>query len=91
VPATFDEIRVKQYIYDNCLSSNLISIALAYFLNPLHPGPKCPIQFFLIVIRQKLLQAIKELVVINHLNAFKFCFTVENQQKSLGAKSGTSS
>jgi hypothetical protein len=64
---------------ENYLSSNITSIALAYFLNPLHSDLKYLIQLFLINARQKLLQAIEKLVVINHLNAFKFCFTIENK------------
>jgi hypothetical protein len=72
-PDTSDEIRVKQYC-ENYLSSNVVSIVLVYFLNPLHSGPKYLIQFFLIDTRQTTLQEIKGLIVINHLNAFKFLF-----------------
>jgi hypothetical protein len=54
------------------------SIALAYSSNLLHPGLKYSIQFLLNNIRQKFLQAIEKLVVVNYLNIFKFYFTGGN-------------
>jgi hypothetical protein len=46
---------------ENCLSSDVVSIALAYLLNPSHPSPKYAIQFFLINTPQNLLQTLKKL------------------------------
>jgi hypothetical protein len=46
-------------IDENYLSSDLVSIALIYFLNQLHPSLKYAIQFFLIDTSQNLLQALK--------------------------------
>jgi hypothetical protein len=65
--------------YENHFSSNVISSAWTYFLNPLYPGPKYLIQFFLIDISQKILQAIKVSVVVNHLDDFKFLFYDKKQ------------
>jgi hypothetical protein len=41
------------------LSSDVISIVLAYFLNPLHRGLKYAIAFFLVHIPQNLLQGLE--------------------------------
>jgi hypothetical protein len=75
-------------IDENYLSSDVVSIALAYFLNPPHPSLKCAIQFFLIDISQNLLQGLKKLVLVSHLNPFEFFFHYRKQGEVTGAKSG---
>jgi hypothetical protein len=49
----------KTFIYKTCLSSDVASIAFAYFLNSLHPSLKYAIQFSLIQTPQNPLQALK--------------------------------
>jgi hypothetical protein len=44
----------------NYLSSDVISIAFAYFLNPPHPNLKCAIQFFLTDNSHNLLQGLEK-------------------------------
>jgi hypothetical protein len=46
-------------IDENYLSSDIVSIAFAYFLNPLQPSLKYIIEFFLIDTPQMLLQRVK--------------------------------
>jgi hypothetical protein len=46
-------------IDEHDLSSDVLSIVLAYFLKLLHPSLKYTIQFFLINISQNLLQGLK--------------------------------
>jgi hypothetical protein len=61
------------------LLSDVVSIALAYFLNLPHPSLKYDIQFFLIDIPHNLLQGLKKLVLVSHLNPFEFSFIVRNK------------
>jgi hypothetical protein len=61
-------------INENYLSFDVVSIPLAYFLNSPHPSLKYAIQFFLIYIPQNLLQALKKLVLVSHLNRFELFF-----------------
>jgi hypothetical protein len=58
---------------------------LAYFLNPLHLGPKNPIQFVAIDIPENSMQALKQLVIVSH--PFEFFLPVENKKKSIWIKS----
>jgi hypothetical protein len=67
------------------LSSDIVSIALAYFLNPPHPSLKCAIQFFLIDTSQNLSQRVKQRVLVSHLNPFEF-FHCKKQVEVTGAK-----
>jgi hypothetical protein len=64
---------------ENNLSSDIVSIAWAYFLNPPHPSLKYPIQFFLIDTLQNLLQTFKKLVLVSHLNPFELFFNCRKQ------------
>jgi hypothetical protein len=66
-------------IDENYLSFDVVSIALAYFLNSLHLSLEYAIQFFLIDILQNLLQGFKKLVLVSHLNPFEFSFTIGNK------------
>jgi hypothetical protein len=66
-------------INENYLSSDVVSMAFAYFLNSPHPSLKYAIQFFFIDPPQNLVQALKKLVLISHLNPFEFSFTVGNK------------
>jgi hypothetical protein len=61
------------------LSSDVVSIALTHFLNTLHPSLKHAIQFSLIDTPQSLLQALKKLILVSHLNPSEFSFIVENK------------
>jgi hypothetical protein len=56
------------------LSSDIVSIAFAYFLNPPHSSLKYAIEFFLIDTPQHLLQGPKKLILVSHLNPFEFFF-----------------
>jgi hypothetical protein len=69
------------------LSSDVVSIALAYFLNLLDPSLKYAIQFFLIDISQNLLQRLKKLILVNHLDLFEFFFHSREQIEVTGVKS----
>jgi hypothetical protein len=69
----------RNNIDGNCLSTDVASIALAYFLNPPHPSLKYVIQFFLINNPQNLLQALKQPVLVSHLNPFEFFFQCRKQ------------
>jgi hypothetical protein len=73
---------------DNCFSSHVLSIALTDFLNPPHPSLEYAIQFFLIDTFENLLQALKKLVLVSHLNPFEFFFCCRKQIEITGAKSG---
>jgi hypothetical protein len=54
-------------------------IVLAYFLDLLHLSLKYAIQFLLIHTPENLLQGLKTLVVISHLNPFEFFFDRRKQ------------
>jgi hypothetical protein len=58
----------------SCLSSDLASIVLAYFVISPHPSLKYAIRFLLIQTAQNLLQALTELVLVSQLNPFEFFF-----------------
>jgi hypothetical protein len=75
-------------IDENCLSSDVVSIAFAYFLNPPHPSLKYVIQFLLVNNLQNLLQGLKKLVLASHLNSLELSFIVGNKKKSLEIKLG---
>jgi hypothetical protein len=64
-------------IDQNYLSSDVVFIVLTSSLNPLHPSLKYVIQFFLINTFQNLLQALKKLVFVNHLNPFEFFYCMK--------------
>jgi hypothetical protein len=49
----------RTFIDETCLSSDVSSIAFAYFLNSAHPSLKYAIQFLLIQTSQNTLQALK--------------------------------
>jgi hypothetical protein len=66
-------------IDENYLSPDVVSIALTYFLNPPHSRLKYAIQFFLIDTPQNLLQVLRELVLVSHLNPFELFVTVRNK------------
>jgi hypothetical protein len=74
-------------INGNCLSSDVVSIALAYFLNSPHPSLKYAIQFLLIQTPQNLSQALKKLVLVSQLNSFVFFFDCRKQVEVTGARS----
>jgi hypothetical protein len=64
---------------ETCLSSDVASIAFAYFLNSAHPSLKYAIQFLLIQTPQNPLQAFKKLVVVSQVNPLKFFFDRRKQ------------
>jgi hypothetical protein len=74
----------KTKIDENYLASDIVSFALTYFLNPPHPSLKYAIQLFLINIAQNLLQALKKLIIVSHLNPFKFLFYCRKQVEVIG-------
>jgi hypothetical protein len=74
----------KTNIDENYLSSDVVSITLAHFLNPLHPSLKYVIQFFLIDTSRNLLQALKKLILVNHLNPFEFFVDCRKQVEVTG-------
>jgi hypothetical protein len=61
-------------IKENYLSSDIVFIVLAYFLNLLHPSLKYAIHSFLIDTIQDLLQGLKKLILVSHLNPFELFF-----------------
>jgi hypothetical protein len=69
----------KSILYKNCLSSDVVSIALTYFLNSPHPSLKYAIQFFVIETIQNPLQALKKLVLVSQVNPFEFFFDGRKQ------------
>jgi hypothetical protein len=69
----------------NCLLSGVVSIALADFLNSLHSSLKYAIQFLLIQILQNLLQSLKKLAIVSHLNPFEFFFDCKKQVEVTGS------
>jgi hypothetical protein len=66
-------------IDEKYLASDVVFIALAYFLNPLHLSLKYTIQFFLVNTPQNLLQAFKKLVLVRQRNPFEFFFVYRKQ------------
>jgi hypothetical protein len=72
---------------ENHLSFDLVPIVLARFLNPPHPSLNHAIQFVLIDIPQNLLQGLKKLVLVSHLNLFEFFFHWKKQVEVTGVKS----
>jgi hypothetical protein len=73
-------------IDENYLSSDVVSIALAYFLNLLHPSLEYAIQFFVIDTPQNLLQGLKKLVLVSHLNPLEFFFHCRKQAEVTGGQ-----
>jgi type III secretory pathway component EscU len=69
----------RTFIHKNCLSSDVISIASTYFLNSVYPSLKYGIQFLFIQTPQTLLQALKKLILVSHLNPFEFFFNCRKQ------------
>jgi hypothetical protein len=76
----------RTFIDETCLSSDVASIAFAYFLNSAHRSLKYAIQFLLIQTPQNPLQALKKLVLVSEVNPFEFSLMVENKYKSLVAR-----
>jgi hypothetical protein len=70
----------------NYLSSHLVSIALAYFLNLLRPSLKYAIQFVLINTLQSALRAFKKLVIVSHLNPSESLFHCRKQIEVIGSQ-----
>jgi hypothetical protein len=66
-------------IDESYLVSDVVSIALTYFLNSRHSSVKYAIQFFLSDIPQNLLHALKKLVLVSYLNPFEFFFHCRKQ------------
>jgi hypothetical protein len=71
---------------ENYLSSDVVSIALAYFLNPLHLSLKNAIQFFLIDTPQNLLQWLRKLALVSHLNLLELFFDCRRQVEVTGSQ-----
>jgi hypothetical protein len=69
----------------NYLSSDIVSIAFAYFLNPPLSSLKYAIQFFLINTPQNLLQDSK-MVLVSYLNPFEFFFHYRKQVEINGGQ-----
>jgi hypothetical protein len=76
---------------ENYLLPDIVSIALAYFLNLPHPSLKCVIQFLFIQTPHNLLQALKKTVFIGHLNPLEFFVRSMKQVEITGAKSDSQS
>jgi hypothetical protein len=70
---------LKSLLDKNCSSSDLVSIALTYFLKSPHPSLKYGIQFFVIETIQNPLQAFKKLVLLSQVNPFEFFFDGRKQ------------
>jgi hypothetical protein len=62
-----------------CLSSDLSSVAFAYFLSSAQQSLKCGIQCALIQIPSHALQALKKLVLVSQVNPFEFFFEGRKQ------------
>jgi hypothetical protein len=73
-------------IDENYLSSDIVFIVLAYFLNLMHPSLKCAIYSFLIDTIQNLLQGLKKLILVSHLNPFEFFFHCKKQVEVTGGQ-----
>jgi hypothetical protein len=76
----------KSLLDKNCLSSDVVSIALAYCLNSPHPSLKYGIQFFVIETIQNLLQRLKELIFVSQLNPFESFFDCRKQVEVAGCQ-----
>jgi hypothetical protein len=76
----------KSLLYKNGLSTDVVSIALTYFLNSPHPSPKYGIQFFVIETIQNLLQRLKELILVSQLNPFESFFDCRKQVEVAGCQ-----
>jgi hypothetical protein len=70
------------------LSSDRVSIALAYCRNSPHLSLKSDIQFLLIQTLQNLLKVLKKLVLVSQLNPFEFFFDCSKQVEVTGVRSG---
>jgi hypothetical protein len=71
----------RTFIDKTCLSSDVASIAFAYFLNSARRNLKYAIQFLLIQTPQNPLQALKKLVLVSQVNPFEFFFDGRKQVK----------
>jgi hypothetical protein len=69
----------RTFIDETCLSSDVASIAFAYFLNSAHRSLKYVIQFLLIQTPQNPFQALKKLVLDSQVNLFEFFFDCRKQ------------
>jgi hypothetical protein len=69
----------RTFIDKSCLSSEVASIAFAYFLNSAHPSLKYAIQLLLIQTPQNPLQAFEKLVFVSQMNPFEFFFDCRKQ------------
>jgi hypothetical protein len=67
------------FIDETYLSSDVASIAFAYFLISVHRSLKYAIQFLLIQTPQNPLQALKKLVIVSQVNPFEFFFDGRKQ------------
>jgi hypothetical protein len=76
----------KSLLYKNGLSSDIVSIALIYFLNSPHPSLKYGFQFFVIETIQNLLQRLKELILLSQLNPFESFFDCRKQAEVAGCQ-----
>jgi hypothetical protein len=73
-------------MHETCLSSDVVSITLAYFLNPPHPSLKYAIQFLLVDTPHNLLQGLKKLIFVSHLNPFEYSFHSRKQVEVTGGQ-----
>jgi hypothetical protein len=69
-------------IDENYLSSDVVSMALTYFLNPQRPSLK----YFNAL--QNLLQRLEKRVLVSYLKPFEFFFQCRKQVEATLAKSG---
>jgi hypothetical protein len=75
-------------IDENYKSSGVVFIAWTDLLNPPHPRPEYVIQFALVDSPQNLVEELKKLVLVGHLNLFEFFFHYGKQVEVTGARSG---
>jgi hypothetical protein len=64
----------RTFIDKTCLSSDVASLAFAYFLNLAHASMKYAIQILLIQTAHNPLQALKKLVIVSQVNPLEFFF-----------------
>jgi hypothetical protein len=69
----------RTFIDKTYLSSDIASIAFAYFLSSAHRSLKYAIQFLLIQTAQNPLQALKKLVLVSQVNPLEFFFDGRKQ------------
>jgi hypothetical protein len=76
----------RSHINANDLSSDVAPIVLAYFLDLLHLSLKYAIQFLLVDTPHNLLQGLKKLIFVSHLNPFEFFFHSRKQVEVTGGQ-----